>query len=202
MRCSLPVEIIEHVIDMLDFDVRVLRTLALTCRDLRPRARFHLFHSIRFEPISGNVDALCSFLCTHPELAHQVQAVTVQSYAPPITGIFPATLFRKLPRLRQCKLLVEANAQWETPLSFHPGTLAFVRTTLYIQELDVHSFYFTSPAEVGRLIASFPALRRLGCSDIRTRYPSIRRPLVRHRPQCQIQNMSVSTCCLLDIHED
>ncbi|TBU30063.1 hypothetical protein BD309DRAFT_992952 [Dichomitus squalens] len=104
MRCSLPMEIIEHVVDMLHLDVRVLRMLSLTCRDLLPRSRFHLFYSIECVPILREVDALCSFLDGSPELADQVHIVTVRPDPRPAAGIFLAGLLRKLSRLRHCKL--------------------------------------------------------------------------------------------------
>ncbi|TBU61518.1 hypothetical protein BD310DRAFT_946611 [Dichomitus squalens] len=104
MRCSLPMEIIEHVVDMLHLDVRVLRMLSLTCRDLLPRSRFHLFYSIECVPILREVDALCSFLDGSPELADQVHIVTVRPDPRPAAGIFLAGLLRKLSRLRHSPL--------------------------------------------------------------------------------------------------
>ncbi|EJF60611.1 hypothetical protein DICSQDRAFT_62682 [Dichomitus squalens LYAD-421 SS1] len=118
MRCSLPMEIIEHVVDMLHLDVRVLRILSLTCRDLLPRSRFHLFYSIKFVPILREVDALCSFLDGSPELADQVHIVTVRPDPRPAAGMFLAGLLRKLPRLRHCKLLVGGTPSGRCPCPF------------------------------------------------------------------------------------
>ena len=63
MLPSLAWEVLERIIDHLQDEVKALRCCALTCRQLRPRARFHLLVHIHIhQPISSRALLNCSML--------------------------------------------------------------------------------------------------------------------------------------------
>ena len=172
-HARLPWEVIEHVIDILHSDIPTLRQFALTCSVLLPRSRYHIFFSIRFQPILQDVSSLCNIFDDNPPLADLVHVVTVRlpngSRRPTksFVEVFPAQLIKRFPRLRHWRLFTGATPSPESPLSFHRATLAFLRATLRIQALDLTDLTFTSNAELGSLLASLPLLRDLQCSNIK-----------------------------------
>ena len=167
-----PVEIVEAVVD--HSDTSVLRQFALTCRDLIPRSRYHLFSGIQFQAAQQDVESLCRFLDNNRLLADIVRTATIlppQHFpsAESFVHVFPAGLLRRIPNLRHWRLLTSGARSPMAPLSFHTTALTFLRTTTRIQILDIQNLNFTSHAELARLLASFTLLRDLRCSNVQSR---------------------------------
>ena len=104
---SLPLEVIEEVIDLFHSNVSVLREFALSCRALLPRSRYHIFFAIRIQPTQQDVDSLCNIFHANPHLADLVHIVTVYfphgsrpAKSKKLVEVFPAKLIRGFPRLR------------------------------------------------------------------------------------------------------
>ncbi len=170
---QMPWEVIERVIDILHWNVPALRQIAVACRSLLPRSRYHLFHAIRFQPTQEDAYSLCDFLDANLSLAALVEAATVYFPESPrpakavrVIEVFPLGLLKRLPSLRHWKLSTGATKSPETPRSFHPTTLAFLRTTIRLETLEIKDFTFTSNTELSRLLTSLPFLLSLRCSNV------------------------------------
>ncbi|KAI1784012.1 hypothetical protein LXA43DRAFT_868406, partial [Ganoderma leucocontextum] len=100
-----PWDVIHHVV--LLSDVPVLRQLALVSRHLLPHCRRRLFHAIRFEQTTDDIDSLCKFLEANPLLPLRVHEVTIYHGPELLVGqkrrivgpVFPHRLLRMIPRL-------------------------------------------------------------------------------------------------------
>ncbi|KAI0693699.1 hypothetical protein C8T65DRAFT_63318 [Cerioporus squamosus] len=96
---NVPVEIAEHIIDVLWNDNGALRQCALTCRAWLPRSRLHIFHSIALCKRS-KVYAFAGLLDTERSIEQLVQNVEInfEKNTLPLDSFF-AVLGHRLPRL-------------------------------------------------------------------------------------------------------
>ena len=168
----LPLEIVENVIDNAQDDVPCLRNLSLTCHDLLPRTRYHLFRTVSFKSIM-ELDGLCSFLKSNPclrSLVHFVVARSVpgQPHRLTLLEILAVPLLSLLPNLQGWTLstvgLEHEPRKWS---SFSNRTLAGLRHySSGIRVLRISSVHFQTCSEFVRLLAAFRALRNLSCTDV------------------------------------
>ena len=171
---NLPVEVIEHVLDLLHANVDDLRQFALTCHALLIRARHHLFYAIGLRATQQDLESLCEVFNADPHLKSLVHIVTLHFPFHSLPGesllveAFPARLLSQLPRLCHWKLSTDAIKSSDLPRanSFHWMTLAFLKTTKLLRRLDMKGLKFTSNVELARLLASLPLLQDLRCSNI------------------------------------
>ena len=169
---NLPVEVIEHILDLLHVNIDDLRQFALTCRALLIRARHHLFYAIRLQATQQDLESLCQVFNANPHLKSLVRIVTLH-FPPDESPLvkasgFPARLLGQLPRLCHWKLSTDGikSSRLLRIMSFHWTTLAFLKTTKLIQTLELKGLKFIWDIELVRLLASLPLLQDLRCSDI------------------------------------
>ena len=197
-----PVELIEHAIDFLHVDSSALRHLALTCRALLPRSRYHLFNAIQFQPTVQDVDSLCDLFDTNPSLALLIHVVAVRSprqlQSPQLFAeVLPARLLKRLRHVSHWKLFTGVHGSPEIPLSFHWTTLAFLKTANCIQTLDLKALTINSNVELARLLSSLPFLRVLRCSDVNARNRTTAVGLVYRQQHRSLKSVYVRMCVIL-----
>lgn len=199
-RAKLPVELIEHIIDLLHSDPYALLQLALTCHALLPRSRYNLSSVIGFRPTVEDVDSLCNRLDTNPWLGPLIRVVVV--YAPhrfrsaqseSFSNIFPPRLLQRLPHVRNWKLFIRPDeiSEHRLPVSFHWTTLAFLKRTNSIHMLDLKNLQINSNIELARLVSSLPVLGVMRCSNITLRNMTVVVGLVHRRPHQSLRTLCV-----------
>ena len=65
---NLPLEVIEHVLDLLHGNIDALCQFALTCCTLCIRACYHIFYAIRLWATQQDLDSLCKIFNVNPHL--------------------------------------------------------------------------------------------------------------------------------------
>ena len=205
---NLPLEVIEHILDLLHGNVDALRQFALTCCALCIRARYHIFYAIRLRATQQDLDSLCEIFNVNPHLRSHVRVVTLHfpfRLLPDnslLVGAFPARLLSQLPRLCHWKLSTDAIKSSELPpsrtMSFHWTTITFLKTMKLLQRLDMKGLKFTSNVELARLLTSLPLLQDLRCSHISLRNTAtvVGVGLFSHQ-QRSLRSLSVCTLVLL-----
>lgn len=191
-----PVEVCEHVIDMLysGIDllevleyVAALRSCSLVCRAWRIRAQKMLFYLVHL----GDIASLYKFaavLRDGKHLAAYVHEVvlsgrylqTTTSILSPFLAIFQSG---KLPNLHRLTVLaVSVSTKWypsgsahsESPkakplphIPLHPRFPTFLSAFTTISTFELQETRFCSFGEFVRMVSSLPNLKNLGCTSVR-----------------------------------
>nr|VWO95808.1 Dual O-methyltransferase/FAD-dependent monooxygenase CTB3 (Cercosporin toxin biosynthesis cluster protein 3) [Includes: O-methyltransferase (EC, FAD-dependent monooxygenase (EC ] [Ganoderma boninense] len=192
-----PVEVCEHIIDMLYSDIDVseglqytatLHSCALVCRAWRIRAQRTLFYSVHLINVAS-LNKFAAVLQTARHLEAYVYEVTLSgrslqttaSMLSPFLIIFQAA---KLPNLQRLAVLcVLESAQWYPPTShsasispkakplphipFHSHFSTLLSAFTTLSRLELQETRFRSFGEFARMIAALPNLRSLACTSVR-----------------------------------
>ena len=195
MLSILPIEVIEVVIDHVDYYPSTyetgitLRNLALTCRQLLPRARLRLFSSISIGS-RRQYWTLCDVLERNPSLLPLVGTVTIRTVASgteepedarsvrkflSLHEIVPVMLLSQLPNLRRWRQHSELspfNPPYEVArcLTFSSSTLALLKQCTArssLRFLHLTSLCFRSFLDLARYISAFPRIQELAIDCVR-----------------------------------
>ena len=200
IQSTLPVEVIENIIDNTSNDRQTLWNLCLCCHALRTRCRIHLFERIRIKTRKQMLST-SDFLDARTWLPPLVRHVTVCTAA----GIVPIALFTRLPNLRSWKFAGDFGAQLEESriLILHQHALSgFRHYGINIISLSISFFNFTNCAELGRLLLTFPNIQELSCLGrlrVNSDVPGSSDVLLLHRltRRLQIRRLTVSLIVVL-----
>lgn len=169
---TLPIEVLEEVINQVSGDSGSLRDLSLLCKAFLPRTRFWLFAAITIRNVA-QMESSHEFLDAHPWVPPLVRKVTLESRLGrdyrrpniPLLDIFRVHLFTRLPHLRTWGL--NAYVGTGAHLSLHRSTLVCYRTYgRHIQELELAGIPFQDVSHFSQLVSAFTALRNLICADL------------------------------------
>ena len=166
---NLPVEVIEHIIDMCNGDTEALSNVSQTCRVLVPRCRLHLFVQIRIRTMA-QMYSVGEFLECRPWIFSLVKRVTISplcSSPIPIQErlalymVIPLPLL-KLPNVDHWTIV----GCWDVKaLSLsRPALIGFGHYGTHIRHFTLKNFTFPSSADFGRLLLTFPKIEHLECS--------------------------------------
>ena len=186
----IPVELCEHVIDMLYSDVvaeqvgyrDALHCCALVCRDWRIRAQRRLFYCVVLDS-SRAVQTFSAVLITGPHLCDYVYEVTLtgrtlHTTASPLS-LFPIALYKRLPRFR--KLIVthiahgtawyprstmELSEKQLECIPLHPRFSTFLSSFNALSHLSLFNVTFKCFGDFARMIHSMPCVQRLECYGV------------------------------------
>lgn len=176
---TLPMEIIEEVIDQANDDPASLRSLSLLCKSLLTRARLHLFTGIVIRD-AEHMESSHKFLDSCPWVCPLVQTVALFACVPshyskpniPLLDMIRIHLFTRLPNLRTwtvgTNLQLNDLFEWLRPqLSFHCSTLLCYRMHAgRIENLKLASIIFQDISHFIRLISAFTGIHTLTCTNI------------------------------------
>ena len=180
-----PIEVFEAVIDRAGDDTQSLRHISLTCSAFLPRARYHLFSSIRIRTVE-QMECSRNFFDSRPWLHSLVQTITLKISVPldssrpnlRLLDIVPVHLLTQFPNLQGWTLgLVEfdiAHLAKLPYLSFHRSALrCYQRCGGCIRNLELSHIPFNNISDFRRLVSAFTRIYTFTCSMIWfKRYPS------------------------------
>ena len=184
MHPLLPVEILEKVVDYCSGIPYTLCNLSLTCRQLLPRTRYHLFASIMIKGADlQRLYSFCDALNAHPKLGSLIRSVTFvvdtgmseRRVQPSLLEIVPVVVLC-LPRLRWWEI-VEIPSRGQASHYDMLGTrsctslnnLALATFRKYgttIRTLSLRRVCYLTCQDFMRFLSSFRALRDLCCEGI------------------------------------
>ena len=200
MSSTLPLEVVEYVIDKAQDDVKVLRNLSITCHGLLARCRYHLFRTVNCKS-RQELHILCDLLVPRPYLCSLVHSIVVCAIPGPphhltLLEIIPVPLLSLLPNLQGWTLSTE-GLEHETPKwsSFSNWTLCCLqRYSLTVRTLRISSVHFRTCSELARLVIAFNGLLDLHCTDIHfEREGDVSEPLKKRlSSQLNLNRLSVS----------
>lgn len=159
---AFPLDILEHIIDMLHSDPASLCVLSLTCRILLPRSRYHRLRSISFK-FQHEIHSFNEILKQRPRLKRLIFAITLGGEV----DAFTPSHFSMISQLHNLHTLTISMVSREfshpSPyISFHPSLLKVIRTSVTsIKTLYLQGIYFKSPVEFGGILMAFPRLHAL-----------------------------------------
>ncbi|TFK80055.1 hypothetical protein K466DRAFT_605658 [Polyporus arcularius HHB13444] len=160
MPANIPVEVSEHVIDMLWDDKDTLRACALTCRAWVPRSRLYLFRSITLRE-RPTVYALADLLDTDESIQHLIQTVGVKlDKHTLLLDSFFAVLGRRLPRLHELSFTGRSLGRPFFP-HITRRTCLLASFTTSIASLSLQSVILRSFNDLARLLCTLRHLRHL-----------------------------------------
>ncbi|KAI1789273.1 hypothetical protein LXA43DRAFT_874868, partial [Ganoderma leucocontextum] len=167
----------EVVIDQASDHVASLRLLSLICSTFQPRARYHLFSSIRIRSVE-QMHSAPEFLDAHPWLPPLVQKVSL-SPGPlsgdhwyrgvqnvPLLDVAPVHILSRLQNLRTWKLeLVGSPLTTGGPwLSFHRSALScYRRYGNHIQNLELSCLPLDDVSDLTGLVSAFTGIQSVTC---------------------------------------
>ena len=175
-RPRVPVEVTEHIINFLAWDVKTLRSCALVCRSWNPRSRYHLFYSISVTPYYNRTPyALVNLFQSHPEIPSWVHSVTVYCctsvYSGPIKyelgSVHDVAVICLLPYLLHLtrwrfKNLHEGRYGADQ-FAFRPTGLMCLARYSCIESLQIENCWLRR-VDLSRIVSSFPRLKNLYCA--------------------------------------
>ena len=180
---SLPIEVLEVIVDQASDNTVSLRHLSLKCIALLPRPRYHLFNVLVIRTVQ-RLEASRDFLAECPWLAPLVRKVTLfvtipQENSTPnvrILDVVPIHLLARLPNLGTWTMETEARelASISPSLSLHCVALqSYRKHGERIQSLELSAIIFYSKSDFRGLVSALMCLDGLTCLDIRlqNRYP-------------------------------
>ncbi|TBU22516.1 hypothetical protein BD311DRAFT_675869 [Dichomitus squalens] len=157
----LSVEVIEMVVDQLSDDVPSLRTVALVCRGLLPRARYNLFVDIGVRN-KNQMNTLREFLDERPYICPLVQCVTLSTTdgepnSFTLLETIPVPLLTRLPNLRRWRATNQSlDFKGQHWLSLNHSTLASLRKyTANISHLSINALSFSGCMDFVRFVSAF-----------------------------------------------
>ena len=161
-----PIQVAEHIMDMLAGDVKTLRSCALTCSEWRPRAQYHLQTSIHFigdaNSSPDRLSSLRDYLDAHRDMTSRVRRCFLDVYG---TSVSPQEAWNfLLLRFRALRSLVIARDTGNSCL--HPTTYTRIKSHILLEELILQHVSFGTTAEFARLLVALPRLKRLGCDGV------------------------------------
>ena len=178
LKCPLPVEVEEVIIDHLSDDTEALRNCALICRSWATRSQFHLFQAIRVKT-RAQLYALSDHFDAYPRRRTLVHSITMAPDSPKelgyLLGIFPRALLSRLPKIRTWAVQGDSGDDPNTTSDSRPRALSCHKTTLTqlrytgIEELHISHIQFVSDGEFIRLLGSFRRLRHLQYTHVHVR---------------------------------
>ena len=162
-----PIQVSEHIMDMLAGDGKTLGSCALTCSEWHPRARYHLLTSIRFigdvHQTQDRLSSLRDYLDAHPDMTSRVRRCFLDVWD---TGVSPqeawSFLLLRFPALRS--LVIAKDNQTHSCL--HPTTYIRIKEHILLEELVLQDVRFGTSAEFARLLVALPRLKRLECNQV------------------------------------
>ena len=173
---TLPVEVVERIIDLSSNDPRTLSTFSLSCHTFLPRSRRHLFVSIRIRSFE-QIRSASAFLDKRPWLPPLVRQVKISACSPgpssapaALLTVVPLPLLTRLPNLCHWTMAQEWYiSKGDTlagVLSFNRQALTgFQQYTAHIHTLTVRGLQFSSCADMGRFLLAFPNVKTLYCDS-------------------------------------
>ena len=205
-HCRLSVEVTEMIVDELAGDVPSLRALALVCRHLLPRARYHLFAHISICN-KGQMNTLQDFV-DKPYVRTVVKCVTISTTdAEPNSFMLlentPVPLLTRLPNLRRWivtnKSLDFRGKHW---LSLSHSTLSGLKKyAANIRSLSISTLSFSSCVDLIKFVSAFSGLHTLECEEINVKKEGAASTLAvayqRLAPQCRLTRLLVRPPCHL-----
>ena len=211
MSPSLPLEILELIVDFSQHDIDALQRIGRTCKALVARTRVHLFRVIRLQS-HRQLEALLNVLHRNPALKLLVHHVVVElnpyEFLEPPTDYTPINLApirllhqRELPNIQNWTF---SEANISPPPGRYRGALVNVAPISLrcfaryasIWALHLESLRFSSCANFLRLLEAFPALLSLNCVNIHFEKRGAGCDLIRGRSssRSQLQRLAVSIC--------
>ncbi|KAI0741077.1 WD40-repeat-containing domain protein [Earliella scabrosa] len=208
MSPSLPLEILELIVDFSQHDIDALQRIGRTCKALVARTRVHLFRVIRLQS-HRQLEALLKVLHRNPALKLLVHHVVVElnpyAFLEPPTDYTPINLApirllhqRELPNIQNWTF---SEANISPPPGRYRGALVNVAPISLrcfaryasIWALHLESLRFSSCANFLRLLEAFPALLSLNCVNIHFEKRGAGCDLIRGRSssRSQLQRLAV-----------
>ncbi|TBU36413.1 hypothetical protein BD309DRAFT_818750, partial [Dichomitus squalens] len=169
---TLPVEVIENVIDCCSDDTTTLLAFALTCRDLHPRSILVLFTDVYLRRREQLFD-FCDALKANPKLRPVVHSVSIlwEVFAP-----FPLLSF--LPALRHIALNSFSHDIHRNMQLRQSTLLCCKRFGSGIRSLTIGSALFSTRTGFLQLLSAFPDLEDLTCEGVWIKQKHEATPLV------------------------
>ena len=187
----LPWEVIERVIDISCGRPNTLCSLALTCRQLRPRSHVVMFGRIQLES-SDHVFDFVAFLQANSQLKTLVRTIVVTPAA------FGPSLLYILPNLSSIECVDESQLEepedeheqdeiFNIPDRAHPPTsvrvhrslaihhislACFTRLGAHIRTLHLNSVSFPTTLSLAQMLLSFAHITRLVCKKVEVKTAS------------------------------
>ena len=161
---TLPLEVIEHVIDESADDPRTLQSCTLICRQLRPRSFSLILHRHVFLQSRDQVSDFCDFLTENTELRSLIKALTI--FPDEFT---PIPLVNMLPHLST--LLFTGSTR--SPVKLHRALLnCYHSFGKRIHTLSLKRLSFQTESDLFRLLLAFPTMTQVTCSEISIKPPT------------------------------
>ena len=158
----LPWEVMERAIEYSRGHLKTLWSLALTCRQLLPRARLVMFSHVRFGT-RDHVFAFVDYLHQNPHLKPAVRSITVW---PP--NLAPIPLLRILPSLREIIFTSNNRVDLDLALHMHQSTLTCFRLFgTHIRTLSLSHLDFDTDVSFARMLLAFVNTTHLICDGVR-----------------------------------
>ncbi len=178
-RDQFPLEIREHIIDQLRYDVRSLRQCALTCCLWNVRSRFHLLSAIRIGSWQQH-NSVKAYFRINPSSRFFVHSITTFVYYPKTNSFLDFTLLSQFPNLRQW-YLHQPESSYDV-YDGHDGhalalyhALRFIKSATAmnscLQTLSLCALYLASSADVRGLLKTLPNLKQFICDHVNVAIP-------------------------------
>ncbi|TBU37571.1 hypothetical protein BD309DRAFT_876163 [Dichomitus squalens] len=186
---TLPVEVVEGVVDCCSGDATTLLAFSLTCRDIHPRSILVLYTHVELEDRDQLFD-FCDALKAKPERQPIVQSLLIYG-----EDFAPYPLLSMLPALRHIKF--EGGGE-QSILQWYPSTLLCCRRSgSSIRNLTIRDYTFSTCTAFLRILSAFPTIENLACMSLYVEKKGEANPLVQKSLSRQLRlrtlNVSVST---------
>ena len=162
MFTPLVYEVVVGIIDQLQDDIQALRNCALTCRQFRPRSRFHVLTRIRLNR-KDQLESLYELLDRESFLGGFIRSVAIS-----LLDVVPLPLLARLPNLSHLRL-IGVNPEINPPrnISLHSSTLLCCRQFgTRIRTLSLHHVYFANTMAFTRLLLALQNIRCISCHSV------------------------------------
>ena len=159
---ALPIEVIENVIWHASDDPRTLRSLSLTCRQLRPRSFLLMVTRIDLKS-RDHVFSFCEHLRANPHLQLLVREITID-----LLDFAPYPLLSILPNLSRMTVVSRDGRINQSPHTLHQRSLTCCKLfggsieTLYLS-CDTGPWTLQ---KISELLMAFKNIRTLICAGI------------------------------------
>lgn len=176
LRCTLPLEVQERILDFLagliDTGSReALTACLLTCKAWIPRCRFHLLHEVSLRG-RQEVFAFSTLFKSNPRFQNKVAYARIKTRTPSGTGAtsqsmehlssFAARFSGRLPASYDLSI---CDAQLR-PSNLHPDTFLHLSGFASLRQLLLKNVTFKTQMMLNRTICAFPGLALLQFTDI------------------------------------
>ncbi|KAI1785777.1 hypothetical protein LXA43DRAFT_104173, partial [Ganoderma leucocontextum] len=201
---QLPWEVIERVIDHSGGHPNTLRSLSLTCSQLRPRSRCLMFSRVDLRSRNAVFEFL-DFLQDNPILKSFVRSIVVQP-----DDLAPFPLLHILSNLSEITFTARhPHAKQAVPALHQSSLTCFHRFGTHIQTLCISYLLFPTYLPFARILLAFPNVIHLTCTAVEIETAGDRAPLevIRQRlcKQMQLKTLTIdsfvaSTACPQSVH--